>query len=285
MVNCTFEDRNPATCPIGFDPEKNTEAFLTKIPDYVAHGVRAFTLCLQGGSTGYEGALNSAFEPDGSLRPSYLRRVARVIEACDREGAAVILGLFYQRQDQVLKDGEAVKNGVRNAAAWVKERGYTNVLIEIANEHGHGGFDHAVIKDPVGMKELIGMAHRAAPGILVSTSGLGDGRLDEQVESAADFLLLHFNSTPVAGIGERVARARKLSKVVVCNEDDKTGDEGVKALQACLDSRCSWGYMNVKKNQEYPFRFEGAADDPKVYARLKAATTPSKGARPARGSP
>ena len=37
---------------------------------------------------GYEGALNSAFEPDGSLRDSYLRRVRRVIEACDRHGAA-----------------------------------------------------------------------------------------------------------------------------------------------------------------------------------------------------
>ena len=76
------------------------------------HGVNAFTLSLQGGMPGYEGALNSAFEPDGSLRESYLARVARVIEACDRAGLVVILGCFYQRQDQVLADEAAVRAAV-----------------------------------------------------------------------------------------------------------------------------------------------------------------------------
>jgi hypothetical protein len=54
MVNAAFEDR---TRP-DFDPDANTDEFIAQIPDYVAHGVRAFTVCLQGGSTGYEGALN-----------------------------------------------------------------------------------------------------------------------------------------------------------------------------------------------------------------------------------
>jgi hypothetical protein len=44
---------------------------------------------------GYEGAVNSAFNPDGSLRPHYLQRVRRVIEACDRQGIVVILGCYY----------------------------------------------------------------------------------------------------------------------------------------------------------------------------------------------
>src|SRR6186997_3155809 len=38
MVNCTFEDSNPATRPSGFDPEPNTSAFIARIPDYVARG-------------------------------------------------------------------------------------------------------------------------------------------------------------------------------------------------------------------------------------------------------
>src|SRR5262249_51946586 len=107
MVNAVFEDANDKTRPKGFDAEANTEAFIKKIPDYVAGGVRAFTLNLQGGDPGYERAINSAFKPDGALRASYLERVARVIAACDRHGAVVILGCYYQRQDQILKDDDA----------------------------------------------------------------------------------------------------------------------------------------------------------------------------------
>src|SRR5262245_25802934 len=70
MVNATFEDRNRPD----FDPEANSDEFIAQIPDYVAHGIRAFTLNLQGGMPGYEGAANSAFNADGSLRGSYLRR-------------------------------------------------------------------------------------------------------------------------------------------------------------------------------------------------------------------
>lgn len=100
MVNATFEDRNRS----GFDPEANTDRFIEKIPDYAARGVNAFTLCLQGGMPGYEGAVNSAFEPDGSLREEYLRRVERVIRACDQNSVVVILGLYYQRQSKILRD-------------------------------------------------------------------------------------------------------------------------------------------------------------------------------------
>ena len=100
MVNATFEDTNDATRPAGFDVEANTAAFIEQIPEYVAHGVRAFTLNLQGGMPNYQGAVNSAFEPDGSLRDPYLTRVRRVIDACAQHGAAVILGCYYQQQDQ-----------------------------------------------------------------------------------------------------------------------------------------------------------------------------------------
>lgn len=79
MVNAVFEDRNQPE----FDPEANTDRFIARIPDYAASGVNAFTFCLQGGMPGYEGAVNSAFDPDGTLRPAYLARVERVIRACD----------------------------------------------------------------------------------------------------------------------------------------------------------------------------------------------------------
>src|SRR5262245_36541391 len=57
MVNATFEDLS-GNKP-GFDAAANTDRFITNIPAYAAHGVNAFTICLQGGMPGYEGAVNS----------------------------------------------------------------------------------------------------------------------------------------------------------------------------------------------------------------------------------
>jgi hypothetical protein len=271
MVNAVFEDRNPETCPKGFDPDKNTEAFISRIPEYVAQGVRAFTISLQGGDPGYRGALNSAFDASGSLRQDYLSRVARAIEACDRAGAVVILSCFQPEGDQVLKDDEAVKRAVAGAATWIRERGYTNVLLEIASDIVQKGYDRKVLSEPAGMVELIRLAKEAMPGLLVSASGGGGGRLDHQVSIAADFLLLHFDNVPLEEILERVATADKVSKAIVCNQDKRTGKEGAQALQAAVNALCSWGYSNPR-NQRYPFKFEGAADDPVVYAKFKELT-------------
>lgn len=268
MVNAVFED----TKRPDFDPQENTDRFITQIPDYVAYGVRAFTLSLQGGMPGYEGAVNSAFSPDGSLRASYLARVKRVIAACDNSGVAVILCCYYQRQDQILKDDEALRHGVVNVANWIKACGFTNVMMEIANEYGHGGFDHTMLKSDEGIAELIELAHKTFPGLLVSASGGGSGRAGNPVAKTADFVLIHFNNTPVERIPARVAEMKKFGKPVVCNEDDKVGKLGAKAAEVSVSQGCSWGLMAKEVNQYFPFEFKGHQDDRAVYAKLKELT-------------
>jgi CubicO group peptidase (beta-lactamase class C family) len=270
MVNAVFEDAKRPE----FDAEANTDRFLKAIPDYVDHGVRAFTINLQGGMPGYEGAVNSAFDADGNLRDAYLRRVRRVIEACDRHGAVVILGCYYQRQDQLLKNDEAVRAGVVNVAQWLKGCGYTNVVLEVANEFGHDGFDHRLLKSAEGQVELIGLAKKAHPELLVSTSGLGDGALPKEVARAADFLLIHFNGTKPDDVPARIKALKELGKPIVCNEDAKTGDAGAQAAAQCVANGASWGLMVEKVNQHYPFVFGGATDDEAVYAALKKLTSP-----------
>jgi hypothetical protein len=268
VVNAVFEDANRPD----FDPGANTEEFVARIPDYAAHGVRAFTLGLQGGFPGYEGAVNSAFNPDGSLRTDYMHRVMRVIEACDRNGAVVILGCYYQRQDQILMDEKAVRAGVLNTVRWIDESSYNNVALEIANEFNHSGFDHPILKRPEGQVELIRLAKNALPKLLVSTSGLGDGRLPDNVARASDFLLIHFNGTKIEDIPARIAALKKFDKPIVCNEDEKTGMEGARAAELCVANGASWGLMQVEVNQHFPFTFQGAADDPEVYAAIQRLT-------------
>ena len=268
MVNSTFEDMAKPE----FNSDENTARFIAAIPGYVTAGVLAFTLNLQGGMPGYEGAVNSAFEADGSLRNRYMDRIEQVIRACDRAGAAVILGCFYQRQDQVLEDEAAVRAAVVNAARWIGERSLANVLLEIANEYRHRGFDHEIISRPEGMARLIRLARAENPDLLVSASGMGNGSIDTLVADAGDFILIHFNSTPVEDIPSRVHIAKKYNKAIVCNEDDKVGVEAVRAMHAAVQAGCSWGYMNSAVNQYVPFEFNGPKDDPLVYGMMKGLT-------------
>ncbi len=274
MVNAVFEDRNAQTRPKGFDAEASTDAFIAKIPEYMNQGVRAFTLSLQGGMPGYDGAVNSAFNVAGALRDTYLQRVRRVIEACDRHGAVVILSCYYQRQDQILTDEAAVRRGVANTAWWIAESGFTNVMLEVANEFAHTGFDHAILKSPAGEAELIALAKKTAPGLLVSTSGMGSGTLPDEVARASDFLLIHFNTTPLDKYPGLIAALKKYGKPIVCNEDEKVGAEGAKAAEISVANGVSWGFMHTGVNQYFPISFNGAADDPLVYATLNNLTTP-----------
>lgn len=269
MVNATFEDRNRTN----FEPEANTDAFIAHIPDYYAHGIRAFTLCLQGGMPGYEDALNSAFEPDGSLRGDYMDRIARVIHASDQHGIAIILSCYYQRQDQVLENADAIRQGVVNTARWISDQKYTNVMIEIANEHAHRGFTHDIMRDPEGQVELIQLTKQTAPHLIVTTSGMGSGRLHERIAETADFLIIHFNNTDIADVPERIQALQHFNKPIVCNEDTKINARGAEVASICVQNHCSWGLMRSRVNQNYPFVFEGAKDDPQTYERLKELTT------------
>jgi CubicO group peptidase (beta-lactamase class C family) len=269
MVNATFDDRGRKD----FDADANTAKFIRKIPDYAAHGVDAFTLNLQGGMPGYEGAVNSAFEPDGSLRADYLARVERVIRACDSQGIAIILGFYYQRQSMILKDDEAVRAGVVNAARWIQSRGFSNVLVEIANEYPHNGFVHPIIRSPEGQAELIKLAKATAPALLVTASGYGDGKIAPQVAEACDFLTPHWNGTGAGEIASRVAALQQFGKPIVCNEDDKTGSAAAAALDATVASGAAYGLMLKDRNQFFPFQFDGAEDDPVFYAALKTITS------------
>ncbi|MEX2232903.1 MAG: Ig-like domain-containing protein [Cyclobacteriaceae bacterium] len=286
MVNAVFEDSGPLAkshLPKDFDPDENTTRFIAQIQDYYAHGVRAFTISLQGGLPGYEGAVNSAFNRDGSLRRSYLDRVERVIHAADQEGVVIILSCFYQRQhshEYSLDGKQTILNAVANVTQWIVNQKFTNVVLEISNEYAHGGYnkwkDGEWLKSVDGQVELIRHAKNLAPNLLVSTSGMGSGLSTEPLARAADFIVIHFNRTPLSLIPERVMHARSFGKPVVCNEDDKIGKLGAEAARVSIKSGAGWGFMHIEKNQTAPFEFDGVADDTLVYRMLARLTTPGE---------
>jgi hypothetical protein len=280
MVNAVFEDRNNPS----FDPEGNADEFIAMIPDYVAHGVRAFTLNLQGGNPGLYSdrknpgltVLNSAFNPDGSLKTSYMNRVARVIEACDQNGAVVILGLFYFGQDQYLQNETAIRTGVVNAVNWIRANDFTNVLLEIANEYPMSDvYDHPVLYTHSGQGSLLQLAKQTYGGLLISTSSWYSA-FSPAVAAASDYLLVHEDEVP-SDFAAQMGYFRSFGKPVVINEDGRVGPAGAQAAEASVLNGASWGMMHYAINQTYPFTFNGVADDPTVYAKLSALATPASG--------
>ncbi len=263
MANSVFEDTGRPQ----FDPEGNTGEFVNRMREYVSHGVRAFTVSLQGGYPGYEGARNSAFLKDGSLKSGYLARVERVIERADELQAVIILSLFYQRQDQELKDEAAVRAGVANAVDWIRKQGYRNVILEIANEYGHQGYNHAILRSDAGMSGLIRLAKTRHPSLPVSASYLRNGKTTPRVAAASDLILVHFNSLSLSEIPARIQALRKEypGKPIVCNEDARTGSAAAAAARASVKAGGSYGLMVERRNQHYDFEFRGRSDDPAAY--------------------
>ncbi|MEM7738257.1 MAG: hypothetical protein AAF267_20975, partial [Deinococcota bacterium] len=145
MVQGIFDDLNPETkhqwayADTGtWDADRNTREFIEAMPSWLRHGVLAFTLNLQGGSPyGYSETqpwINSAINPDGSLRDDYLVRLKKILDRADELGMVVILGIFYFGQEKVLESEAAIQQAVINITQWLLDRGYTNVLIEVNNE-------------------------------------------------------------------------------------------------------------------------------------------------------
>ncbi|HKB03314.1 MAG TPA: hypothetical protein VKD90_13905 [Gemmataceae bacterium] len=267
MVQGIFDDRNPDTRKLWaypdtgkWDPDRNTREFVAAMPAWRRHGLLAFTINLQGGSPqGYSKDQpweNSAFDPDGSLRDDYLKRLASIFDNADELGMVVILGYFYFGQDQRLKDETAVKTAARNATGWVLNRGYTNLLIEVNNECDVARYDHAILK-PARVPELIRAVKEQGKGhgLLVGTSFGGGSIPTAGVAEASDFLLLHGNGVKdPKRIADMVRKSRDVAKrklPILFNEDDHFDfDKPQNNRLAALGEYASWGYFDFRMNGE-----------------------------------
>lgn len=290
LVQGIFDDLNPETRgqwaypDTGrWDAERNTAEFIAAMPAWRRHGLLAFTLNLQGGSPqGYSKAQpwhNSAFAADGSLRPDYLARLARILDRADELHMVVILGLYYFGQDGRLRDEAAVRRGVAEAVQWVLGHGYTNVMIEIANETGPA-YTHPVLR-PDRVAGLIAYAQsfrREGRRLLCSVSYRGGVVPSAEVAWQADFLLLHGNGVgEPAGITRMVAATRALpgvpAKPILFNEDDHFAfDQPDNNFLAALRAHVSWGCFDYRmKDEPFAAGFQSVPVDWRINSERKRA--------------
>jgi hypothetical protein len=204
-----------------FDPAAHTQRVIEALDVYKAHGILAINASLQGqcqlqqGGTSHhawqcreawsrQGMLNSAFHPDGSLKPGWMARVKALQRALDQRGMMLNLTYFYFGQDEVLTDERAIHQAVRNATDWLIDNDCRNVIIEIANEFDYDGWDHdRYIDREIG--HLIRLARerfvvkRAAFRLPISASTGGSMLLFPGVQQEADFLTIHGNGRKARG--------------------------------------------------------------------------------------
>jgi hypothetical protein len=262
LVQGIFDDLNPETRSRWaypdtgtWDAERNTREFLAAMPDWRRHGLLAFTLNLQGGSPqGYSREqpwYNSAIDETGQLRPAYMSRLESILDEADELGMVVILGIFYFGQDQRLKDEAAVTRALDLAAAWIQERDYRNVMIEVNNEC-NVRYHHAILQ-PERVHELITrVKSRTYHGrrLLVSTSYGGGAIPKDNVVRTADFLLMHGNG--VSDPAQIAAMVRQVRRVpgyrpmpILFNEDDHFDfDKSYNNMTAAISEYASWGYFD-----------------------------------------
>ncbi len=272
LVQGIFDDLNPATRDLwaypdtgAWDAERNTREFIEAMPAWREHGLLAFTINLQGGSPqGYSQNQpwhNSAITPAGELRADYMARLERILDATDRLGMVAILGIFYFGQAYRLESEGAIRRAVDGVVAWLFERGYRNVLVEIDNECDIV-YNHAILKPPrvVELIEQVKAQRQDGRRLLVSTSFSGCTLPTPEVVRAADFVLMHGNGAGDPAIIRRMVRElREMPEYhgapVLFNEDDHFDfDQPHNNLLAALREYASWGYF------DYRMAGEGFAD-------------------------
>lgn len=269
MVQGIFDDLNPATrgkwayADTGhYDAERNTRELIAAMPEWRRHGLLAFTINLQGGSPqGYSQDQpwhNSALTETGDLRPDYMMRLERILDRADELGMVVILGIFYFGQDERLRDEAAVVRAVDNAADWVLERDYRNVMIEVNNECDVKKYEHAILQ-PGRVHELIERVKshtREGRRLLVSTSYGGGSIPRENVVRSSDFLLIHGNGvSDPERIAAMVRNTRRVAGYrpmpILFNEDDHFDfDKPRNNMVAALGEYASWGYFDFRMQGE-----------------------------------
>jgi hypothetical protein len=257
-----------------WDAEANTDRLIAALPEWHAHGLRAFTVGLQGGGPvftidDWRTIDNNPFGEDGhSFDDAYAGRLDRLIRGADAAGMAVIVSYLYASQGPRLRDGRAVRSAVATASSFLRDGGYTNVIIEVANEHNLGGFaNHPIIQSAEGITYLMDLARRESGGMLVGCSGTG-GYANREVADASDILLIHGNGCSRQRYYNltRTVKDYDLGRPIVCNEDSPC----VSRLGVAYHTGTSWGYYNNLTKQEPPADWSITEGEDTFFARRMA---------------
>ncbi len=238
-----------------FEPDKNTDDLIASLQEWYDTGLRAVTIGFQGGGSCFTidsyTINNNPFSPDGSMMDAaYLKRMKKIIGAADDIGMVVIVSIFYGPQSRFLKDDNAVIEATKTASNWLRDNKFTNVILEVANEHDIEAYKiHPILYNDAGIVRLIEIAQRESGGLPVGCSSTG-AYFSESITNASDVVIIHGNNMSRQEFYNQIRKVEKTQpdKPILCNEDS----QALSGMQVALDNKVSWGYYNNMTKQEPP---------------------------------
>ena len=256
-----------------FDPNKNTDDLIAALPQWYKYGLRAITVGFQGGwpvfTLDVKTIDNNPFGKDGlKLEEAYGERMDRIIRAADALGIVVIVNFLYWSQTLRLKDGRAIVNATRSAGNFIKNGGYTNVFIDLANEHDISSWEpHPLVNSSESVQLLMDIARKESGGILVGTSG-GGGLSSPEVIASSDIVLVHGNGLTRGEYFYFISKVKEQAgnKPVICNEDSPC----ISRIEISKATHTSWGHYDNFTKQEPPCDWGITAGQDFFFARRMA---------------
>ncbi len=285
-----------------YDPDANTDRLIQQLDLYRAHGVGGIVVSLQGGDPGYSadvngvdrgasadlgeksGALVSAYQPDGSLKPGWMDRLDRLIEAANRRGMVVCLVLFQQDQDEALDSRQAIVSAAANVARHLIERNARNVMIDVADawDEPEGRWDHRLFIPRYVeylIREVRAQFQHADFSLPIGASS-GSGMLyPMSLARLCDMVLLQGDGRSAADKLARSKQFKEYGRPVLMVSDTNGGDstsgelETERAIAAAyLSGASGWSYVPARTANRFPFEYrvaESAAIDDAWPARRR----------------
>jgi len=128
------------------------ERLIGELDNFLAHGINAFLLNVQGGNGGWPdgGAALNGFEPDGTLKVEVKRRLKRLVHEADQRGMVVCVEIFSHRHDQELEGDAAVQKAVKEVATFLKSEKLRNVFVDLCHEFNISAMQQPLLKEPDG---------------------------------------------------------------------------------------------------------------------------------------
>ncbi len=267
-----FEDEWLTEKP--FDPAANTDALIAALDLYKEYGILAVAVSLQGADPGYslerngiarkrgalygskEGALISAFERDGSLKPAWTERLDKLLKAADQRGMFVKLTYFQPAQDEALDSPEAVVAAAQNITRWLVAGDHRNVIIDVAAGWDvQGEWDHFEFI-PRNVAKLVGVIREQFNGASFSLpigAASGPSMLyPESLAQVCDLVLLDERGLRPDMIARRFAQMSDYGRPLGILVD--AGGELTHSA-ASFDKSASWTYSPLRLTQYFPFAY------------------------------
>ncbi len=272
-----------------FDAEANTGRLIAQLDVYKRHGIGGVVVGLQGADPGYapevngvargrsadlgrgSGALISAYEADGSLKPAWAARLERLIAETNRRGMVLGIILFQQYQDEALRSPEAVVAAARNAARFLVARDARNVIVDLADAWDAQGdsWDHRRFI-PRNIDNLIRVVRQefqdAEFSLPIGASTSAAMSYPISLARVCDVVLLQGDGRSPA---DKLARSRQLKeydRAVLMIGDDNGGGADAAALSrdsaaaaAFLTHAAGWSFSPKRLTDRFPFVYAPAA--------------------------